>query len=144
VAADFNGMRIIDVSSPAKPREVGSFEGPGNVTQITVVGKCAYLADYSGGVYLVDISDPRTPRQVSRYGDFIVGDVAVAGNYALLAAGELHVIDVARPDRPREAGRFSQQDCDTAWSVAVAGDAVYTISDAGLFVFRLTGPAVSR
>jgi hypothetical protein len=62
----------------------------------------------------------------------------------LLAAGDLVVVDVSKPDRPKEAGGFSQKECDTAWSVAAAGDYVYTISDAGLFVFRLTPPAVPR
>ena len=36
VAADFNGMRIIDVSDPAGPKEVGSFGGPGDVTSIKI------------------------------------------------------------------------------------------------------------
>ena len=144
VAADFNGMRIIDVSNPAKPKEIGSFEGPGNVTKIAVADKYTYLADYSGGLYIVDVSNPRKPQQVGQHGDFVVGDVAVAGNYALLAAGELDVIDVSKPDRPKQAGRFSQRDGDTAWSVAAAGDYVYTISDAGLFVFHLTPSAGSR
>jgi hypothetical protein len=85
VAADFNGMRIIDVSNPAKPKETGSFEGPGNVTKIVIVGKYAYLADYSGGLYITDISNPKKSRQIGRYGDFVVGDVAVTGNYALIA-----------------------------------------------------------
>ena len=137
-------MRIIDVSNPARPKEIGSFEGPGNVTKIAVADNYAYLADYSGGLYIVDISNPKKPRQLGQYGDFVVGDVAVTGNYALLAAGELDVVDVAKPDRPRQAGSFSQQDCDTAWSVAVAGDYVYTISDAGLFVFLLRKPAAAR
>jgi hypothetical protein len=144
VAADFNGMRIIDVSHPAKPKEIGSFEGPGNVTAIAIVDKYAYLADYSGGLHIVDTSNPKKPRQIGRHGDFVVGDVAVTDDYVLLAAGELDVIDVSEPDRPKQAGSFSQDDCDTAWSVAAAGDYVYTISDAGLFVFRLRPPAVSR
>jgi hypothetical protein len=144
MAADFNGMRIIDVSDPAGPREIGSFEGPGNVTKISIVDRTAYIADYSGGFYIVDISNPRKPRQLGRYGDFVVGDVAVAGNYALLAAGLLDVVDVSRPTHPEQAGSFSQEECDTAWSVAAAGDSVYTISDAGLFIFRLMSPAVSQ
>jgi hypothetical protein len=143
VSADFNGMRVIDVSSPARPAEVGSFTGPGNVTKVAVTDRYAYLANYSGGLYIVDVSNPRKPKQVGRHGDFIVGDVAVVGDHVLLAAGELDVIDVSRPNRPREAARFSQKDCDTAWSVAAAADCVYTISDAGLFVFRLTVSAVS-
>src|SRR5262249_32930820 len=144
LAADFNGMRIIDVSNPAKPKEIGSFEGPGNVTKVAVADKHAYLADYSGGLYVVDISNPKKPRQVGRHGDFVVGDVAGARDYPLLSAGEVDVIDVSKPDRPKQACSFSQKDCDTAWSVAAAGDYVYTISDAGLFVFRLRLPAVSR
>src|SRR5262249_43801364 len=141
---DFNGMRIIDVSNPVKPKEIGSFEGPGNVTKIALGDKYAYLADYSGGLYIVDISNPKKPQKIGRLGDFVVGDVAVTGNYALLAAGALDVIDVSQPKRPKEAVSFSQNDCDTAWSVAVAGDYVYTISDAGLLVFRLRKPADRR
>jgi hypothetical protein len=144
VAADFNGMRVIDVADPAKPKEVGSFEGPGNVTAIAVVGKVAHLADYSGGLHLVDVSNPKRPRRLGRHGDFVVGDVAVTGRYALLAAGALDVVDVSKPDRPREAGGFSGKDYDAAWSVAAAGELVYALSDAGLFVFRLTAPAGSR
>jgi hypothetical protein len=144
VAADFNGMRVIDVSNLARPKEVGSFEGPGNVTRIAVTTRYAYLADYSGGLYIVDIADPTKPRRVGRHGDFVVGDVAVAGNHVLLAAGALDVIDVSEPGRPREACSFSRKDSDTAWSVAVSGNHVYSISDAGFFVFRLTPAAASR
>jgi hypothetical protein len=144
VAADFNGMRIIDVSNPAKPREIGFFEGPGNVTKIAVADHFAYLADYTGGLYIVDISNPKKPKQIGRYGDFIVGDVALAGTFALVAGGVLEVIDVSRPDHPRKVGDFSQKEDDTAWSVAVAGDFVYTISDAGLFIFRVRKTSAGR
>jgi hypothetical protein len=144
VAADLHGMRIIDVADPAKPREIGAFEKAGNVTNAAVVGHLAYLADYEGGLYIVDVSSPKAPRQVGQYGDFLVGDVAVAGNYALLAAGGLVVIDVSQPDHPKEIGSFSVKDSDTAWSVAVSGDYVYTISDAGLFVFRLRKMPAAR
>jgi hypothetical protein len=137
-------MRIIDVSDPAKPKEIGFFEGPGNVTKIAIVERYAYLADFSGGLYIVDILNPKKPQKIGRHGDFVVGDVAITGSYALLAAGSLDVIDVSKPDRPQEAASFSQKDWDTAWSVAVAGDYVYTISDAGLFVFRLRTSADRR
>jgi hypothetical protein len=138
VAADFKGMRILDLADPTRPKEVGSFTGPGNVTRIAVAGKTAYLADYSGGLHVVDISHPEKPRRLGRHGDFVVGDVAVVGKYALLAAGALDVIDVSRPDRPREVASYSRKEADTAWSVVAAGDQVYTLSDAGLFVFRQT------
>jgi hypothetical protein len=144
VAADFNGMRIIDVSDSAKPKEIGSFEGPGNVTKIAILDRYAYLADYSGGLYIVDISNPKKPKQVGRHGDYVVGDVAVVGTYALLAAGSLDVIDVSKPSHPTVAGGIADKDCDTAWSVAVAGEYVYTISDAGLFVFRLRPKATPK
>jgi hypothetical protein len=144
VAADFNGMRVIDVANPAKPKEVGSFEGAANVTKVALAETYAYLADYSGGLYIVDVSDPTQPQQLGQYGDFVVGDVVVAGNYALLAAGGLVAVDASEPRRPKEAASFAPAGCDAAWSVAVAGDYVYTVSDAGLFVIRLTAPAVSR
>ena len=102
-------MRIIDVSDPAGPKEVGSFTGPGNVTSITIAGKRAYLADYSGGLYVVDAARPEEAAELGRYGDFVVGDVAVVGNYALLAAGELDVVDVSKPDRPTKACSFSNR-----------------------------------
>jgi hypothetical protein len=138
VAADMNGMWMIDVSKPDLPRKLGSFEGPGNVTKIARAGDHAYIADYTGGLHIVDVSNPKKPRQIGEFGDFVVGDVAITGRYALLAAGGLFVVDVSLPDHPREVGGFSAEDTDTAWSVAALGDDVYTLSDAGLFIFRLT------
>jgi hypothetical protein len=138
VAADFHGMRIIDVSNPGKPTEIGAFTGPGNVTKIAVQGQHAYVADYAGGLHIADTSNPKKPVRIARHGDFVVGDVAVAGKYALLAAGALDVLDVSSPNNPRQVAGYSGKDHDAAWSLAVAGEYVYTISDAGLFVFRLT------
>jgi hypothetical protein len=39
------GLRVIDVSNPSSPREVGFYDTPGNARGVAVSGSYAYVAD---------------------------------------------------------------------------------------------------
>jgi len=121
--ADHNaGLRVVDVSNPANPMEVGFYHTPGNVEAVAVAGDYAYVA--AGGLRVVDVSDPTTPVEVGFYEHG--GSVAVAGIYAYIASGNsLRVVDVSDPFNPEEVGFY-----DTLAStkgVAVAGDYAYVV-----------------
>lgn len=113
-------------------------EGRGS-SGFAVVGDYAYMSG-STGFQVVDVSDPAALRQV---GDCLVlggtADVAVAGDYAYIAASSagLQVVNIVDPVAPRWVGG-----CDTngsAKSVAVAGDYVYVADyDCGLAVLHIS------
>ena len=132
VAADCEGMIVVDVSDPARPSRVGLFEGPGDVTRIALSGDRALVADYTGGLSIVDVSNPRRPRSLGEWDEGIVGDVAARGGVAYAAMGDLIVIDVTRPARPRAAGRHSTRAGDTAWNLELADGLVLALGEAGL------------
>jgi hypothetical protein len=65
VPAHAYGLRIFDVSTPARPRLVGSLtSGLDDAFAVAVSGTTAYVADGAGGLKVVDVSDVRAPRVV--------------------------------------------------------------------------------
>jgi hypothetical protein len=142
VAADIHGLRVVDISDPKAPKEIAAFKKPSGAMQVAVAGERAYITGGEDGVavWIVDISDPKRPKEVTRYGNWLTGGVAVQGNYAYLASGNLHVLDVSDPGVPKEVGFFDTEDESrtVAWSVAVAGDYVYVLGqrEEGLSILR--------
>ncbi|WP_448605243.1 LVIVD repeat-containing protein [Thermoflexus hugenholtzii] len=82
------GLRVIDVSNPAAPREVGFYDTLGWALGVAVSGSYAYVADGNKGLRVIDVSNPAAPREVGVY-DTPGGaeDVAVSGSYAYVADG---------------------------------------------------------
>ncbi|MFX0063974.1 MAG: LVIVD repeat-containing protein [Candidatus Hermodarchaeota archaeon] len=58
------GLRILDVSNPAEPREVGTLSTPSSPYEIRVMGTYAYVADYDS-LRIIDVSTPTSPIEVS-------------------------------------------------------------------------------
>jgi hypothetical protein len=87
VADGEEGLRILDVSVPASPTEVGFYDTPGTAQGVSLTGVplmdlgsasglsgellaghvYAYVADAWSGVRIVDVSDPSTPVEVGFY-----------------------------------------------------------------------------
>jgi len=92
------GLRVVDVSNPASPTEIGFYDTPGWARGVAVSGSTAYVADYDG-LRVVDVADPATP--VGR-GIYVTpgnaNGVAVAGNTAYVAdgAGGLFILRITK------------------------------------------------
>jgi len=86
VAGWESGLRVIDVSTPSAPVEVGFLDTPGYANGVAVSGSYAYLADYSYGLRVIDVSPPSAPAEIG-FVDTpgLALDVAVAGGYAYVA-----------------------------------------------------------
>jgi hypothetical protein len=67
VADGRGGLRVVDVSDPANPTEVGAYDTPGRAGGVAVSGSTAYVADGDGGLRVVDVSDPANPTEVGAY-----------------------------------------------------------------------------
>ena len=53
VAAGPRGLRIIDVSDPTEPQEVGFYDTLGITCDVYASGVYAYVADWNGGLYIL-------------------------------------------------------------------------------------------
>ena len=84
------GFRIIDVSDPTNPTEVGFYDvfiHTNYTVDVYVVGQYAYLANDLGGPFtIIDVAEPTSPKYVGSYsGPGGTRGVHVVGNRAYLA-----------------------------------------------------------
>jgi uncharacterized repeat protein (TIGR01451 family) len=138
------GLRVVDVSTPANPTEVGYLTTRRVLPMdVAVSGSTVYVADWSRGLRVVDVSTPANPTEVGFYdtpGD--AWDVAVSGSMAYVAdrSRGLRVVDVSTPANPTEVGYFNTP--GYAHGVAVSGSTVYVADGSGgLRVVDVSTPA---
>jgi hypothetical protein len=122
---------ILDVSDPGFPVSVGqSGSTPGIITSVAVAGNYAYIIKQyrASSLHILNVANATAPVEVGFY--VVPGNagkmvVAVAGDYAYIAAGDqgLHIVNVSDPSAPTEAGVYATP--GSAYSVAAAGSYVY-------------------
>lgn len=147
IAAGSEGLRVVDVSVPSNPKELGSYDTPGNASHAVVSGNYAYVADGEGGVRIIDISAPTNPREVSFYETpGTTSNVAVAEGYAYIADYSyssytygLQILDVSDPTNPRKLGYHKMP--GEVRAVVVVGDYAYVANyDWGVWIVDVSNP----
>ncbi len=134
-------FRVVDVSQPASPTQIGLLPTKERVLAIARQGRYAYLANDRDGLRIVDISDPGHPQPVGRYPTFkLATDVALAGPvaYVTTGSGGLHLVDVSEPITPTEVGTWSLSNVS---AVAVRLPYAYVAGQEGMHVVDVTDPA---
>lgn len=102
LAADTQGLRIVDVSNPESPKLVGVGPATGRAIDVAVGGNYAFVAEAQQGVSVWDIRNPAAPNRLAG----IRGNascVALSGD-ALFVTGPVGVhlaFDVREPAQPR-------------------------------------------
>ncbi len=143
VALGSAGLRVVDVTNPALPVEVGSLQTPGFAWGVAVSGGLAFVANEDRGLRVVDVSTPAVPVEVGFVETLgYVWAVAVSGGHAFVAAGEsgLRVVDVSVPSAPREVGAVDTP--GWAYGVAVSGGRAFVAcDDAGLRIVNVSSPS---
>ena len=71
VATGASGLRIVDVSTPTRPVEVGAFATAGFASGVAAFGHYAAVADRQDGLLIVDVSNPASPT--------LIGSLATPG-----------------------------------------------------------------
>jgi PKD repeat protein len=151
IANERGGMRIVDVTNPSMPVEVGALEAEWTTWPhgIFVEGNYAYTAAHFHGLRVIDISDPTLPLEVGFYDTpGFARAVAVKDNYAYVADGYnsnnsskgLRIIDISDPTTPFEIGIYTE----TLYSptdVAIAGNYAYLADQSnGLRIIDISNP----
>lgn len=136
------GLRIFNISTPASPTLLGTYNSPGTAYHAIQDGNFAYLADGAAGLQIVDLTDPAAPVLTGTYNTpGTAQQVAKKDNYVFVAdAGHVEIIDVANPSAPvlkrtinkSEFGGFS------AKGVSVRGNYLYIQLYNGYEVFDIS------
>ena len=63
VVEQFDGLRVVNISDPTSPTEVGFLDTPGDARGVAVSGSLALVADGSGGLLIVRFA-PAVPATV--------------------------------------------------------------------------------
>jgi hypothetical protein len=136
------GLAVIDVSIPAAPLHVGSYNTSKDANRVAVSGGYAYVADREAGLQVIDVSDPTNCVAVGGYDTSgSAAGVAISGNYAYIAdySDGLQVIDVSDPTKCVWVGGCDTDGC--AIGVAVSGNYAYVADlTTGLQVIDVSDP----
>jgi len=114
------GFSVVDVSTPARPRELAKMRYPQAGTHNvwpTEDGKYILTTDEIGATrHTLKIWDARTPGQLTQVAEFGVGvspastihNVYVRGRYAYMSyyCEGVHVVDIADPTKPQEVAFY--------------------------------------
>jgi len=109
LAAGKGGLKVLDISTPDSPTEIGSLDTPGYAAGIHVSGSTAFMADCSS-LEIVSILEPANPFLMSSIS--IPGgnakEVFAEGGFAFVADNGhgLYAIDVKDQSNPRLAGQY--------------------------------------
>ncbi len=140
LAADKEGLQIVDISDPTAPTLVGAYEIRGALVRAAVSGTVAVALDNAGKILLFDVSTPTAPVEWGQYTLPEPGNqVVIAGDYAYIPAGDsgLHIIDISTPGTPTEVGVYQTKG---AAHVAVAGDYAYLSANDLLHIINISNP----
>lgn len=97
-------LTILSLENPAKPKIVGRLENVGNLRQIVVRGKTAFITAREDGLFVVDVSDVTLPKLIARYDtiEFATG-IDVQDDFAFIACRwfGVEIVDVSDVKNPR-------------------------------------------
>ena len=84
MADAFHGLRIIDVSNPAKPKALASYDADLTTTAVVVSGRYAYAV--GSDLSVIDMVNPADLQVVDGYGGFFGNAVVASNNHLYVAA----------------------------------------------------------
>lgn len=117
-ALEDSGLSIYDLSDPKQPERLGHVGGMGNVRQLAVRGKTAFLTSRQCGLWAVDVSDETAPRILSNFdavematGLDVAGDVAFIGNRVY----GIQCVDVSDPSNMKHISSYRTDESQSAY-----------------------------
>lgn len=139
-------FRIVDVTTPAAPVQLGDWDTAGANLKVAVQDTHLFLANAEFGMLVYDVSNPSRPQPIGVYLWSGASGVAVDGDYAYLTAGDwpwegparpatgnsgLRVLDISAPDAPVLLGAYNTPGTPTD-VVAAAGTALVADGEGGV------------
>ena len=149
VADGLEGVKILDISTPAGPSEIGSVEpvtGSNNgITDVAVHGDYLYAACHTSaeraGLFIYDMTDPLNPRDAGTALS-IVQKIDVRGSYLYAVSQNLlFILNVEDPENPLPVSSVS---IEGAFEVKVQGDYAYVLHPSTISAVNISNPRQPR
>jgi hypothetical protein len=137
-------LRILDVSNPEEPCQVGHYGSAGRASDVVVRGQVAYILTEEAGLHILDVSDPTTPILIR-----VIDLVGQAQSLALMddnlylveEAGRLHILNITSPDNPVKVSTSAMP--GKILDVAVEGDRAYIAGGkSGVYIVDVSDPSL--
>ncbi len=138
------GLKIVNISNPANPKEVGSYDTPGYACGVTVVDTLAYIGDLNS-LRVIDVKDPTNPQEVGYYHktfSFEYG-IAITGHYGYIMSinsSWINIVDISDPTsiqdvKDYEAGAWILNEIRIIDTLAYISD-----GDGEMRIFNISDP----
>jgi hypothetical protein len=129
----FSGLRVVDVSNPAQPQEIGRFDTLAEVWNLELSENYIYALggdeDPPHHIWTVDVSDPTDPLLVNTLTLDLhgVSDLSASGSLLGLAAvwAGLLVYDITIPAAPVLVGSYWLGEEKACCNILLSGDIAY-------------------
>ncbi len=111
VADLFNGLRIIDISDPNTPFEVGKYQVEGDIRALKILDNHAFISAGGRGILVVDISNSRLPSLVKELRVNGIATCLDIQNKYLYVGSDFHgleIYDISEPTSPRLLGKYNE------------------------------------
>ena len=134
--ADWDGLRIWNLSDPIHPQLIGHLAGL-FLYSVMVENDIAYTAASGNSLFIIDVSGPTSPAVLSEYAtEGGIASEVVSDNYVFLAEGAvgIEVVNVSDPANPTFATSYDTP--GDAYELCVSGDYVYVADNSSLQILR--------
>ena len=133
----WSGLRILDISDPLNPWEIGSLEFQDDVfriRQIAVRGNYVYLTQDYKTCKVIDISDPLNPFEVTSFETYYPVNLAISGDFLFVSDWllGLRVMDISNPANPTQVELLSE--FSGVWGVKIKENKIYLVNRDSSFV----------
>ncbi|MCA9173190.1 MAG: hypothetical protein KDB14_01755 [Planctomycetales bacterium] len=150
VAYDAGGLRVLDISQPARPREVSRYINSKMIgkqqayNNLVIHAGTAYVGVDYAGLEILDVKNPGAIRQIGWWNPWsaekpsnlwfncpghvnqVEFDARLRRVYLSAGDSELQVVDVANPAQPRLVQRYgSPGNKQGVWGLGIDDDRVY-------------------
>ena len=140
------GLLIFDVTDPARPREVGRYQGRGEAGGAAAVGNTVLLADSVEGVMAVDLSNPAKPTFLGRWeapGEGEPREIVAAGDRAYVTLkgdnDQLVALDISNPAKMTTLGEVQPPSVFMS-ALALSGNRLFLADGLGMTAIDVTDP----
>ncbi len=130
-----NGLRIIDISNPSQPLEVGNIYEGSRINAI-VKDNSAYVSTVDG-LHVVDISNPANPTEIGYFESWIVHnysqEITISENYAFVSSDSgITMLDISSPSNLVKKGYFNT----VFFNLTAYKSHIFGLNGSGLYILQ--------